>query len=166
VGKPVLGAINGSAVGLGFVIALYCDLRFASDQARFGTAFSRRGLIAEHGISWMLPRMVGVSNALDLLFSARLIDASEELRMRLVNRVMPQAELMDGVLAYAKELAAMVSPRSLRVMKKQVYEALFQTLGEATDVANVAMMKSFGSAAFREGVAHFMEKRPPVFTGE
>jgi enoyl-CoA hydratase/carnithine racemase len=166
VGKPIIGAINGSTAGLGLVIALYCDLRFASDQARFSTAFSRRGLIAEHGISWMLPRLIGVSNALDLLFSARLIDASEALRMGLVNRVLPQAELMAGVSAYAKELATMVSPRSLRVMKKQVYEALFQTLEEAIDVANVQMMKSFGSADFREGVAHFMEKRPPAFTGK
>jgi enoyl-CoA hydratase/carnithine racemase len=166
VGKPVLGAINGSAVGLGLVLTLYCDLRFASDQARFGAAFSRRGLIAEHGVSWMLPRLVGLSNALDLLFSARLIDAPEALRMGLVNRVLPQAELMDGVRAYAGELAAFVSPRSLRVMKRQVYEALFQTLGEATDVAHVEMMKSFGSADFREGVAHFLEKRPPAFTGK
>jgi enoyl-CoA hydratase/carnithine racemase len=166
VGKPVIGAINGSAVGLGLVIALYCDLRFASDQARFSTAFSRRGLIAEHGISWMLPRLVGVSNALDLLFSARLIDAAEALRMGLINRVLPQAELMTSVRAYAKELAAMVSPRSIQVMKKQVYEALFQTLGEAIDIANVEMMKSFGSADFREGVAHFKAKRPPVFTGK
>lgn len=166
VGKPVLGAINGTAVGLGLVVALYCDIRFASDQARFGTAFSRRGLIAEHGISWMLPRLVGVANALDLLFSARLIDAAEALRMGLVSRVLPQAEFMGGVRAYAAELATAVSPRSLRVMKKQVYEALFQTLGEATDAANVEMMKSFGTADFREGVAHFMEKRPPAFTGK
>jgi enoyl-CoA hydratase/carnithine racemase len=166
IGKPLIGAINGSTAGLGMVIALYCDLRFASDQARFSTAFSRRGLIAEHGISWMLPRIIGVSNALDLLFSARLIDASEALRMGLVNRVLPQPELMAGVSAYAKELAAMVSPRSLRVVKKQVYEALFQTLDEAIDVANVEMMKSFGSADFREGVAHFMEKRPPAFLGK
>jgi enoyl-CoA hydratase/carnithine racemase len=166
VSKPIIGAVNGSAVGLGLVIALYCDLRFASDQARFGTAFSRRGLIAEHGISWILPRLVGLSNALDLLFSARIIDASEALRMGLVNRVLPHAELMSGVRAYARELATAVSPRSLRVVKKQVYEALFQTLGDAIDVATTEMMKSFSSADFREGVAHFMEKRPPRFTGK
>jgi enoyl-CoA hydratase/carnithine racemase len=166
VSKPIIGAVNGSAVGLGLIIALYCDLRFASDQARFGTAFSRRGLIAEYGISWMLPRLVGLSNALDLLYSARIIDASEALRMGLVSRVLPHAELMTGVRAYARELATMVSPRSLRVIKKQVYEALFQTLGEAIDVANVEMMKSFASADFREGVAHFLEKRPPAFTGK
>jgi enoyl-CoA hydratase/carnithine racemase len=164
--KPILGAVNGSAVGLGLIIALFCDLRFASDQARFGTAFSRRGLIAEYGIGWLLPRLVGLSNALDLLFSARIIDATEALRMGLVNRVLPHAELMTGVHSYARELAAMVSPRSLRVMKKQVYEALFQTLGEAIDVANAEMMKSFGSADFREGVAHFVEKRNPAFTGK
>src|SRR5438132_13301586 len=113
VGKPILGAINGSAVGLGFVIALDCDLRFASDQARFGTAFARRGLIAEHGISWMLPRLVGIANALDLLFSARLIDAAEALRMGLVSRLLPHDQFQHGVRAYATELAAAVSPRSM-----------------------------------------------------
>lgn len=166
IGKPVIAAVNGSAVGPGLVIALYCDLRFASDQARFGTAFSRRGLIAEHGVGWMLPRLVGLSNALDLLLSARVIDAAEALRMGLVNRVLPQAELMTGVRAYARELAATASPRSLRVVKKQVYEALFQTPGEAIDVADTEMMKSLVSADFREGVAHFLEKRPPAFTGK
>jgi enoyl-CoA hydratase/carnithine racemase len=166
VGKPILAALNGPAVGLGFVVALYCDVRFASDQARFGTAFSRRGLIAEHGISWMLPRLVGLSNALDLLFSARMIDAAEALRMGLVNRVFPQDQFLREVRAYATELATMVSPRSLRVMKKQVYEALFQNLGEAIDVANVEMLKSFRCDDFREGVAHFVQKRPPSFTGK
>ena len=75
ISKPVIGAINGAAVGLGFILPLYCDIRIASDKARFGTAFAQRGLIAEHGVSWMLPRLVGISNALDLLYSARLIDA-------------------------------------------------------------------------------------------
>ena len=166
ISKPILGALNGATVGLGFVISLYCDLRFASDQAKFSTAFSRRGLIAEHGISWMLPRLVGISNALDLLYSARLFDSAEALRMGLVSRVIPQASLLEEVRKYAAELANSVSPRSLRVMKRQVYNALFQDLGEAIDAANVEMLKSFHCEDFQEGVAHFLEKRAPKFPGK
>lgn len=163
--KPILAAINGPAVGLGFVLPLYCDIRFASDTARFGTAFAQRGLIAEHGIGWMLPRLVGISNAMDLLYSARLIDAEEALRIGLVSRVLPQDDLLREVQGYAKILATTVSPRSLGVMKKQVYEALLQPLGEAIERANDEMFESFRCEDFREGVAHFLEKRPPRFTG-
>src|SRR5271155_1327154 len=95
--KPVIAAINGPVVGLGLVIALYCDLRIASDAARFGTAFAQRGLIAEYGMAWMLPRLVGHANALDLLFSARMIDAAEALRTRLVNQVYPRETFLDEV---------------------------------------------------------------------
>ena len=166
IAKPVIAAVNGPASGLGLVIALYCDLRFASDQARFSTAFSRRGLIAEHGLSWMLPRLIGLANALDLIFSARLIDAGEAKAMGLVNRVVPHDQFVQEVRGYAVELANAVSPRSLRVMKRQVYNALFQTLDEAIATANEEMIQSFTCADFREGVAHFLEKRPPNFTGQ
>ncbi|HEY2895427.1 MAG TPA: enoyl-CoA hydratase [Pirellulales bacterium] len=164
--KPILCAINGPVAGLGLAITLYCDLRFASDQARFSTAFARRGLIAEHGISWLLPRLVGISNALDLLYSARLIDAVEALRMGLVNRVIPQAEFEAEVRKYALELASASSPRSTRVIKRQVYNAIFQNLSEAIETANEEMVQSFASRDFKEGVAHFLEKRPPAFTGK
>jgi enoyl-CoA hydratase/carnithine racemase len=163
--KPIIGALNGATAGLGLVVALYCDVRFASDAAVFTTSFARRGLIAEHGISWMLPRLVGLPHALDLMLSGRKIDAAEALRMGLVNRVVPQADLMPAVRAYAQELAQLVSPRSMAVMKRQLWEAQFQTLAEASAVADEEMTRSFGTADFKEGVAHFVEKRPPHFTG-
>jgi enoyl-CoA hydratase/carnithine racemase len=164
--KPVIAAINGPAVGLGLVIALYCDLRFASDAARFSTAFARRGLIAEYGMAWMLPRLVGQANALDLLFSARLIDGAEAFRMGLANQLYPQDVFQEKVREYATELASNVSPRSLRVMKRQVYEAMFQTLGEAFEIAEREMLASLQCEDFKEGVAHFVEKRAPSFTGK
>ena len=163
--KPIIAAINGPAAGLGLILSLYCDLRFASEKARFSTAFSRRGLIAEHGISWVLPRIVGLSNALDLLFSARMVDAHEAFRMGLANRVFPEEGFMAGVLAYASDLATQVSPRSLRVMKRQVWEAQFQSLAEAASSADRELVLSLQSDDFREGVAHFLEKRLPEFTG-
>ncbi len=163
--KPIIAAINGPCAGIGLVLTLYADLRFASDRAVFTTAFARRGLIAEHGISWMLPRLIGVANALDLLLSARRVGAEEALRLGLVNQVFPAERFMDEVRAYARELATMVSPRSMRVIKQQVYNALFQTLDEAIAVGDREMVKSFDSEDFQEGVRHFVEKRAPAFTG-
>ena len=163
--KPTIAAINGPAVGLGLILPLYCDLRIASDSARFGTAFAKRGLIAEYGLAWLLPRLVGPGNALDLLFSARVIDAAEARRIGLVNRVLPEAEFAGGVRTYATELASQVSPRSLRVIKQQVYEAPSQSLLEAQQMAEKEMFACFGTEDFREGVAHYVEKRQPAFTG-
>ncbi|HEU4438442.1 MAG TPA: enoyl-CoA hydratase [Methylomirabilota bacterium] len=163
--KPIIAALNGATAGLGLVVSLYCDLRIAADTAVFTTAFSRRGLIAEHGVSWMLPRLVGLQHALDLLLSARKVTAAEALAMGLVSQVRPAASLMDDVRAYARELADLVSPRSMRVMKRQIWEAQFQSLAEATAAADQEMLQSFTAEDFREGVAHFVEKRPPRFTG-
>jgi enoyl-CoA hydratase/carnithine racemase len=164
--KPVIAAINGPVVGLGLVIALYCDLRLASDAARFSTAFAQRGLIAEYGMAWMLPRLVGHANALDLLLSARMIDAAEALRMGLVNQVHPRESFLEGVQKYVADLASSVSPRSLRVIKRQVYDAMFQTLAESFESSEQEMLASLQSEDFKEGVAHFIEKRAPAFTGK
>lgn len=164
--KPVIAAINGACAGLGFVFTLYCDLRFAAESAKFTSAFSRRGLIAEHGVSWMLPRLVGLANALDILFSARKFDAREAEKMGLVSRVYPDAVFIDSVRDYATILAREVSPRSLAIMKRQVYGAQFQTLADAVAVADREMLLSFDSEDFKEGVAHFVEKREPRFTGK
>ena len=164
--KPVIAAINGPVVGLGLVIALYCDIRFASDTARFGTAFSRRGLIAEYGLAWLLPRIVGLPNALELLYSARMIDAAEAQRIGLANAVFPQDVFQAKVREYARDLAANVSPRSMRVMKRQVYEGMFQTLAEAFELSEREMLASLQCEDFKEGVAHFIEKRSAAFTGK
>lgn len=163
--KPILAAVNGPCVGLGLVIAMFCDLRIASEEAKFGTAFARRGLIAEYGLAWLLPRIAGHANALDILLSARIFGAQEALRMGLVNQVLPAAEFASGVAAYARELANHVSPRSMAVIKRQVYAGMTQSLGDALDLATTEMRASLQCEDFKEGVAHFVEKRAPAFTG-
>ena len=163
--KFIIAAINGPAAGLGFVISLYADLRFAAESAVFTTSFAQRGLIAEHGASWLLPRIVGLPAALDLLCSARKFRAPEALELGLVNRVIADDKLMGETRAYARLLADTVSPRSVAVMKRQLWESSFQTLAEATTQANHEMALSFTTQDFKEGIAHYLEKRAARFTG-
>lgn len=165
IGKPIIGMLNGATAGIGLVHALYCDVRFAADNTVFTTAFARRGLIAEHGISWMLPHIVGHANALDLLLSARRVSSEEALRIGLVNRLCAPDQLREQTYAYARDLADNVSPSAMAVIKRQLYDVPFQTLAEATIDANREMAVALAGADFREGVASFMEKRPPRFTG-
>jgi enoyl-CoA hydratase/carnithine racemase len=161
--KPVIGAINGAAAGLGLVHALYTDIRFAADTAKFTTAFSQRGLIAEYGLAWLLPRLVGMHNALDLMYSARVITGTEAFDMGMVNKVVPADQLMSSAREYALQLATYASPRSMGVIKRMAYTAQFQTLGEACDLAVDEMLQSLASDDFREGVSSFLEKRKPNF---
>jgi enoyl-CoA hydratase/carnithine racemase len=163
--KPIIAAINGPAVGFGLLMTLYCDFRFASEKARFSVIFSKRGLVAEYGLAWILPRLVGLGNAIELMYTSKMVDAQEALRLNLVSRIFPEENFLGAVQDAAAELAASVSPRSLRVMKRQIYNGLFQTLGEAFDLSVEEMKESLGTADFREGVAHFLEKRPAAFTG-
>jgi len=162
--KPVIAAINGACAGLGLVQALFCDLRFAAAGAKFTTAFSKRGLVAEHGISWTLPRLVGPANALDLLYSSRIVLAEEALTLGLVNRVYPPNELLDATIAYAADLAANCSPTALAATKRQIWTE--QLLAAAEDEAKALMKLSFAHPDFKEGVASFLDKRPPSFTPE
>jgi len=163
--KPIIAAINGACAGLGLVYALYCDQRFAAAGAKFTTAFARRGLIAEHGIGHTLARLAGLSTALDLLLSARKFDADEALRLGVVDRVLPADHLMAAVRAYALDLADNVSPRSMAVIKRQLWAVGRQSLREAVDIGDREMLASFASEDFKEGVAHFVDKRPARFTG-
>jgi enoyl-CoA hydratase/carnithine racemase len=162
--KPVIAGINGPVAGIGLVLTLYCDIRYMAAGAKLTTAFARRGLIAEHGISWMLPRLIGPMNAFDLLLSARTVTAEEAATLGLV-RVLPADGFAEAVQAHASEIANLSSPRSTRIIKRQVYEALFQSLAEATAVANREQEICRDTEDFREGVAHYVEKRPPNFTG-
>src|SRR5690242_5615197 len=114
--KPVIAAINGPCAGIGLVQALMCDVRFAAEGAKFTTAFARRGLVAEHGISWLLPRLVGPARALDLLLSGRVVLAEEAEQLGLVNRSLPADRVVDEALAYARDLAANCAPSSMAAM--------------------------------------------------
>lgn len=164
--KPIIAAINGAAAGLGLVMSLYSDIRFASETAVFATAFAKRGLIAEHGISWILPYVVGPAHAADLLFSSRKVSAPEALQMGLVTRLSKPEALLEEARAFARDLAENVSPRSIQVMKRQLWEAPHQRLGEAIMAANHEMFLSIQSEDFKEGVAHFVERRQARFSGK
>ena len=163
VSKPVISAVNGVAAGGGFVLAMMSDLRFGSDAASFTTVFSKRGLIAEHGTSWLLPRLVGASRALDLLWSSRRVHADGALRIGLLDRVFPADELLAGLVAYVDELAANVSPSAIAVMKSQVYrhlsDAMLPSLADA-DRLTQAQLKHPDAL---EGAMSLIERRPPRF---
>jgi enoyl-CoA hydratase/carnithine racemase len=161
--KPVVAAVNGACAGMAVPIALCCDVRFASDRAVFTTAFSRRGLVAEWGLSWLLPRVVGPAHALDLLFSARKVGGAEAERIGLVNRVVPHDELIPFVREWAEDVASHCSPTSMRIMKRQVYQNLTDSLGNAERESIRLMIESFARPDFKEGVASFLEKRKPSF---
>jgi len=161
--KPVIAAINGAVAGMAVPIALSCDIRFMAADAPLLTAFAQRGLIAEWGIAWLLPRVAGTGHALDLLFSSRKVTGEEAAAMGLVNKALPADEVLARSQSYVRDLAARVSPTSLSIMKRQVYEQLTATLGPSEREARKLMVESFGRPDFKEGVASFLEKRPPNF---
>jgi enoyl-CoA hydratase/carnithine racemase len=163
--KPMIAAINGAAAGLGLVEALYCDLRFTTPEAKFTTAFVRRGLIAEYGSAWLLPRLVGTSAALDLLMSGRVVQGEEAVRMGLVDRVVPREELLDAAVAYAQDLATHCSPASMASIKAQVHADLDRSFAESVAAADDLMLESFTRPDVQEGVQSYLEQRPPAFPG-
>jgi enoyl-CoA hydratase/carnithine racemase len=161
--KPLIAAVNGPVAGLGLVQALYCDLRFAAPEAKFTTSFARRGLIAEYGIAWLLPRLVGQSRALDLLMSSRVVLGDEALAMGLIDRVVPADSLVATALAYATDLAENCSPQSMALIKEQVYRAMDSDLPTAVASADKLMHESFRHPDAAEGVHSYLERRPPRF---
>jgi enoyl-CoA hydratase/carnithine racemase len=161
--KPLIAAINGPAAGLGLVEALYCDVRFCVPGAKLTTAFTRRGLVAEYGLSWLLPRLVGTSRALDLLMSARVVLGTEAAAIGLVDRLVEPDELLEQAVAYADDLAANCSPTSMAIVKRQVLDGLGQSFDEAYAESERLIAESFERPDAAEGVASYLEKRPPAF---
>jgi len=162
--KPLIAAVNGAAAGVGLCLALYCDIRFIASGAKVALPYTRRGLVAEHGLAWLLPRLIGPMNTADLLLSGRTIEAQEASQMGMA-LLRPAEGFMEAVMTYAKDLASSCSMRSTRIIKKQLQQARYQTFGQATFIADREIALCRDTHDFKEGVQHFIEKRKPNFTG-
>ena len=163
--KPLIAGINGSIAGVAVCVALYCDIRYMAAGAKLTVPYSRRGLVAEHGSAWMLPRLIGPMHAADLLLSGRVVETSEAASMGLV-KMLPAEDFRQAVHARASEFANLCSPRSIRIIKQQLLLSRQQSLTEASRLADDELDKCRGTADFKEGVAHFIEKRVPNFEGK
>ncbi len=160
---PVIAAINGPAAGVGLVLACYADIRFAAAGAKLTTSNGRLGLPAEYGLSWVLPRLVGIGHAADLLLSSRVLLAEEAAAIGLVNQVLPPDELLPHTLAYAKAMASEISPSSLREVKRQLYADLHGDVGTAVATSEALLERMVREPDFVEGATALNEKRPPRF---
>jgi len=163
--KPVVAAINGSCVGIGLTQALMCDVRFAAAGAKFAASFARRGLIAEYGVSWILPRLTGWGVALDLLLSGRTFLADEAAELGLVKEVVPPEHLMKRAMEYAEDIAQNCSPASMAIIKRQTYGDAMREVEQASDRAEALLHESLQRPDVIEGITSFLDKRTPDFPG-
>jgi enoyl-CoA hydratase/carnithine racemase len=163
--KPVIAAINGACVGIGLTQALMCDVRFAAAGAKFAASFARRGLIAEYGVSWILPRLTGWGVALDLLLSGRTFLADEAADLGLVKEVVPPEQLMKRAMDYAEDIAQHCSPASMAVIKRQAYGDAMREVADASTRSDALLQDSLRRPDVIEGITSFLEKRPPSFPG-
>jgi len=165
IGKPVIAAINGAAAGVGLVLAAFADLRFAVEGAKFTTAHGRYNFPAEFGLSWILPRIVGLTHANDVLLSSRVFTAEEALAMGFLNALLPPEALMDHVMTYAKRLADGVAPGSARETKRQIYRDLHRDAAASVIEAERLLDEMIKHPDYGEGVKAWMEKRAAVWSG-
>lgn len=165
IGKPVIAAINGAAAGVGLVLAAYADLRFCAPGVKFTAAHGRFNFPAEYGLSWLLPRIIGLTHANDILLSSRVFTAEEADRMGFLNRIVPADRLMDEVMAYARNLATSVAPGSARETKRQIYRDLHRDAAGSVKAAEALLVEMSKTPDYKEGVKAWMEKRPANWTG-
>lgn len=162
--KPVIGAVNGVAAGFGATILLPMDVRIAADTARFGFMFARRGIVPETASTWFLPRIVGISTALDWCYSGRVFGAQEALDARLVSAVHPQADLLSAARALARTYVDHSAPVSVALTRQMLWKMLGADHPMAAHrIDSRGVMERGKSADAREGIASFQEKRPPAF---
>jgi len=161
--KPVIAAVNGVAAGGGLILALMSDIRMASTEAKLTTVFLKRGLIAEHGSSWILPRLVGTGRALDLLWASDKVDAEEALRLGLIDRVSDPDALIDDAVAYIEKLAVASAPAAIAETKRLVYGHLGVGFREALEEAEVSQNAFVAAEDASEGARALLEKRAPRF---
>jgi enoyl-CoA hydratase/carnithine racemase len=164
-GKPVIASVNGVAAGGGCNLALACDMRIASDRARFGETFVRRGVHPDWGGCWFLPRLVGYARAAELIFSGEVIDAQEALRIGLVNKVVPHEELPKATREFARKFMKS-APIPVALAKKALQDYSRIDLVQALDHERLAQSICWNSEDRQEGMKSFVEKRDPVFRGK
>ena len=162
-GKPVIAAINGAAAGVGLALACYADLRFAASGAKLTAAHGKLNLPAEFGLSWLLPRMIGVPRAMELLLTSRVFLAEEAQQMGLLNQVFPEAQLLAKTHAWVQKLIREVSPNSLRQTRWQVYKDLHRDIAASNRESEELLNEMVAEPDFDEGVRAFLEKREPRF---
>jgi len=163
--KPVIGAINGAAVGIGVTMQLAMDIRIASETARFGFVFARRGIVPEAASSWFLPRLVGISQALEWCYTGRVFSAQEALEGRLVSKMVPPDELLPQARALAREIVDHTAPVSIALIRQMMWRMLgADDPMEAHKIDSRGIYARGASADVREGVTAFLEKRPARFT--
>jgi enoyl-CoA hydratase/carnithine racemase len=165
IGKPVIAAINGAAAGVGLVLAAFADLRFAVEGAKFTAAHGRFNFPAEFGLSWILPRIVGLTHANDILLSSRVFTAEEAMAMGFLNKLLPPERLMPEVLAYARQIAEGVAPGSARETKRQIYRDLHRDAATSVQSAEALLETLIREPDYKEGVKAWMEKRKPQWAG-
>jgi enoyl-CoA hydratase/carnithine racemase len=164
--KPVIAAINGPAAGVGLVIACYADLRFAVPGAKLTTAHGKLNLPVEYGLSWLLPRLIGLTRANDLLLSSRIFLTDEAMELGLLNGLFPPDELLPRTYDYVRQVITTVAPMSLAASKRQIYTDQHRDVGASVEEANALIVEMMKKSDYREAVAAWVEKRPPAWRGE